>query len=157
MVAVRLNDAEHETFPGTNSGRSFGPLTVPAGYTITSIDIEGGISFAVVTTTAGIALQNFLQHGIQHGSVGYTPTSPEGLSSLGTEWLAFSDINPVDAELSTVHGGSGSDVSSRYPIRLHWRGQFYTPSGTDVYYSVGRFYNPGFAWNFHGNFVVTYG
>lgn len=157
MVAVRDNLAIHETFPGTNSGRSFGPITVTAGFTITAIDIIGGISFAVVSTSAGIQLQNFLQHGIQHGTVGYTPTSPESITTPGTEWLAFEDINPIAAELVTLHGSPGSDVSTRYPVDLRWRGQFYTPSGTDVYYSVGRFYDPGFAWNLHGNIVITYG
>lgn len=157
MVAIRANLTEHETPPGTNSGRNFGAISVSSGFTITEISVIGGVSFAVTTTTTGIVLVNFLQHGIQHGTIGYTPTSPESLTNLGTEWLKFEDINPVASEISTVHGGSGSDVSTRYPVNLRWRGQFFTPAGTDIYYSVGRFYNPGIAWYLHGNIVVTYG
>jgi len=157
MVAIRLNLIEHESSPGANHYESFGPVTVPSGYTITSIEVCGGIASPSATTTAGVVFENWLQMGIQHGAIGYTPTVPESITTSGTEWLKLQAVPPGPTAIVTLHGTPGSDFSDRYVIDMQWTGQLYTPNGTDVYFSVGRFASPGLSWYFRGTIVVTIG
>lgn len=157
MVATHLNAGEHDNITGTNGPVNYGPLTVTAGFTITEITVRGGVSFPGITTSSIITFINFLQHGIQHGAIGYTPTNAESLTAPGSEWLKFQGIEPSQGALAYTVAASGNAESERYNVSLTWRGQFYSPNGTDVYYSVGRIYNASINWNFHGNLVVTYG
>ena len=157
MVAQSLNLTTHDAVTGINSFKNYGALTVTAGFTITKIVVRGMIGFEPALATGGVQFIDFLQHGIQHGTIGYTPTTPESVTAPGTEWLAFECIRPSTSEVASTHGSPGSDVSSRFIVDLVWRGQFYTPSGTDVYYSVGRTYNASVNWYFQGSTVVTYG
>lgn len=157
MVAQISNLGIHDTTPGSNAPNQYGPIAVGAGFTITKITLRGGISFAGVHNSGLIVFINFLQHGFQHGASGYTPTSPESVTLAGTEWLAFQGITPTQGALSYADPPTASGFSERYAVELTWRGQFYTPNGTDVYYSVGRIYNASVAWNLHGNLDVQFG
>lgn len=157
MVAQYINLTEHDATTGINTFKNYGPSTVTAGFTITRIQVSGECAFPPQTTTAGIALENFLQHGIQHGTIGYTPTNAESVTSPGSEWLRFVGQRSTSSELATTHNTPGSDVSARYVVDLVWEGQFYTPNGTDVYYSVGRTFNAGINWYFQGSIVIAYG
>lgn len=157
MVAQYVNLTQHDAVAGQNAPVDYGPATVTAGFTITRIRVTGGIAVPVQTTTAGITIDTWLQYGIQHGTIGYIPAHAETQPTPGTQWLDFRMVKPTSSELVTAHGTPGSDVSVRYNLDIEWRGQFYTPSGTDVYFSVGRSWNPGLNYYFQGSMVVTYG
>lgn len=156
MPAVYINLTEHDATAGQNVAAQYGPASVGGGNTITKIQVIGHLASPPITTTTGIIRNLWLQLGIQHGALGYTPTSPESIPTPGSEWLDFQCSDGVAGSVVSLHNAPGSDDSAAQRVNLLWIGQLLTPNGTDIYFSVGRFFNPGVNYYFQGSMVVTY-
>lgn len=156
MPAVYINLTEHDATTGQNAAAQYGPASVGGGNTITRIEVKGHVATPVINTTNGIVRNLWLQFGIQHGALGYTPTTAEGIPAPTSEWLRFVCSDGVGGSVVTLHNTPGSDDAAAQLVDVDWKGQLLTPNGTDIYFSIGRFFNPGILYYFQGSMVVTY-
>lgn len=129
-VTARFQDS---SFNAGNNAWLIG--TILGSATITAIDVIGAFAFQSVTPFGNASFfENYIEHGIQQGAVGFTPLGVVGTPD-STQWLIHEHVRPTAGAI--VSSTSGITLVERYSFELRWRGQWGITGGKDFYYSEG--------------------